>query len=153
MTEIRFYHLQTRTQDQTLPALLSKAHDMGKRIVVKMRTKQEVTALDKLLWVFNSSSFLPHGSAVSMKEAEAKLQPIWLTDIDENPNEADVLVVGHGADSEMYGDFSLCCKVFDGHDGEAVAKAREDWKAYKDQDFELTYWQQDEQGGWAKRST
>ncbi|MCK5374668.1 MAG: DNA polymerase III subunit chi [Alphaproteobacteria bacterium] len=151
MTEIRFYHLQTRTQDQTLPVLLSKAYEQGKRIIVKMRNKQEVTALDKQLWVFNPNSFLPHGSAGTTKEKEASLQPIWLTDIDENPNNADVLMVGHGVSSEMYDDFSLCCKIFDGHDSEAVAQAREDWQTYKDRDFEVTYWQQDERGGWSKR--
>ena len=150
MTEIRFYHLQTRTQDQTLPALLSKAYGQGKNIVVKLRNKQEVAALDKLLWEFNPNSFLPHGSAGTTKEQNVPLQPIWLTDIDENPNDADVLMVGHGVDSERYADFSLCCKIFDGHDSEAVAKAREDWKLYKDQGFELMYWQQDERGGWSK---
>ncbi|MCK5384687.1 MAG: DNA polymerase III subunit chi [Alphaproteobacteria bacterium] len=150
MTEVRFYHLQARTQDQVLPALLSKAYEQGKRIVVRMRDEKDVEALNAHLWTFNPNSFLPHGSVKTSKSDTESMQPIWLTYKDENPNNADVLIITHGASSEMHGDFPLCCEMFDGHDEQAVADARERWKAYKEQGFEVTYWQQNERGGWAK---
>ncbi len=151
MTEVRFYHLQTRTQNDVLPSLLSKAYEQGKRVVVKMQDEKEVAALDTHLWAFSQNSFLPHGSAKDIKAEDIAKQPIWLTSADENPNEADVLIIAHGAASEMHGDFDLCCEMLDGHDKRAVAAARERWKAYKEKGFEVTYWQQDEQGVWAKR--
>ncbi len=152
MTEVRFYHLQTRTQNDVLPSLLSKAHERGKRTLVKMASEKEVGALDKHLWTFNPGSFLPHGSAKSIKgEDVVAAQPIWLTDKDENPNSADVLIIAHGASSEMHGDFDLCCEMLDGHDEAAVADARGRWKTYKEQGFDVTYWQQNESGIWAKK--
>lgn len=151
MSEIRFYHLLSRTQDQALPALVSKAYEQGKRILIKMPDARAVALLDKLLWTFNPNSFLPHGSAKTSKDEDIALQPIWITDKDENPNKAEILIVTHGASSDIVGDFSLCCEMFDGHDEQAVASARERWTVYKEQGFDLTYWQQDEHGGWAKK--
>lgn len=152
MTEIRFYHLQTSNQNQALPMLISKAYDQGKRVLVKMPDAKEVEAFDKHLWTFKPDSFIPHASAKSNKGDNAGLQPVWLTDCDENPNKAELLIITQGASSEMAGDFSLCCEMFDGRSDEAVKAARERWKAYKDQGFEVTYWKQDEQGRWAKSS-
>ncbi len=152
MTEVRFYHLQTRTQNDVLPSLLSKAYERGKRVLVKMRDEKEVGMLDTHLWTSNPNNFLPHGSAKTIKDDnDVSVQPIWLTVKDENPNSAEVLIITHGASSEMHGDFSLCCEMLDGHDDQAVSDARERWKDYKKQGFDVTYWQQGESGGWAKR--
>jgi DNA polymerase-3 subunit chi len=152
MTEVRFYHLQSRTQNDVLPSLLSKAYEQGKRVVVKLRDKKEVSALDTYLWTFNVNSFLPHGSAKTIKDDDVvPVQPIWLTDKDENPNGADVLIIAQGASSGMHGEFSLCCEMLDGHDEQAVSSARERWRAYKEKGFDVTYWQQDERGGWTKK--
>ena len=37
MTDIRFYHLQTKTLEQVLPELLTRAVEQQLRVVVKMR--------------------------------------------------------------------------------------------------------------------
>lgn len=149
MTEVRFYHLQSQNQKQALPALISKALERGHHIVVKLRDAAEVEDMDGHLWTYNPNSFLPHGSA---KSGNKERQPVWLTAEDENPNKADVLIVGQGAQSEMHGDFMLCCEIFSGHDPEAVAQARTRWKAYKEKEFDVTYWQQNESGGWDKKA-
>jgi DNA polymerase-3 subunit chi len=40
--------------------------------------------------------------------------------------------------------------LFSGHDPDAVTEARTAWKALREGN-EVTYWQQDESGRWAKR--
>tara|TARA_R110001592_G_scaffold29350_10_gene106644 strand:- start:13919 stop:14368 length:450 start_codon:yes stop_codon:yes gene_type:complete len=149
MTAIRFYHLQSQTQKQALPLLLSKALEKGHRIVVKLQDASEIEDIDTHLWTYHPDSFLPHGSA---KTGQAEAQPVWLTTTDENPNKADVLIVGQGAETAMQGDFTLCCEIFSGDDAAAVQDARKRWKAYKEQDFEVTYWQQNERGGWDQKA-
>ncbi len=148
MTEIRFYHLQRQSQEQVLPMLLSKALEKSHKIVVKLSNIQAVEAMNEHLWTYHPHSFLPHGSA---KDGDAALQPIWLTAEDENPNGADVLIVGAGAESAMQGDFKLCCEMLNGHDDDAVAAARTRWKVYKESEFEVTYWQQGDRG-WEKKA-
>jgi DNA polymerase-3 subunit chi len=41
--------------------------------------------------------------------------------------------------------------LFDGDDDEAVAAAREQWKAAAARGFDVTYWQADETGRWQRR--
>ena len=42
--------------------------------------------------------------------------------------------------------------LFDGNDADQLASARAQWKALKDKGFSLTYWQQNERGGWEKKA-
>ncbi|MCB9990349.1 MAG: DNA polymerase III subunit chi [Rhodospirillales bacterium] len=148
MTEIRFYHLQTQSLEQALPQILGKAYAGGRRIVVRTNDAAAAQRLNDHLWTYRADSFLPHGSA---KEGYAEDQPVWLTDRDENPNKADVLILTGGTASEKLSDFTLCCELFDGRDELAVTAARSKWKTYKDAGFDLTYWQQNEAGGWDKK--
>ena len=149
MSEVRFYHLERQSQMQVLPLLLSKALERGHRIVVKMNNAGDVERMNDHLWMYDPGGFLPHGSA---KNGAKELQPVFLTDEDENPNDADVLILCSGAHSQMQGDFTLCCVMLNGNDPEEVSAARARWKAYKEDGFDVTYWQQNERGGWDKKA-
>lgn len=149
MTDIRFYHLKTQTLDEALPALVMKAHNNGrKRIVIRLADKAAVERINTVLWTFHADMFLPHGSA---KDGHAARQPIWLTDTDENPNEAGILIAA-GATFEDLSGFDLVCEMFADHEDGAVAAARERWKTYKEAGHKITYWQQTDNGGWEQKA-
>lgn len=143
MTEIRFYHLTTRSMDQALPEILQKAFAAGHRVIVRTGDEAEAERLNTHLWTWKPESFLPHGSK---KDGRAAEQPIWLTAGDDNPNNANVLIVTDGAVPESLEGFTLFCDLFDGRDETRLAAARERWKTYKNSDHTLTYWQQTEKG-------
>jgi DNA polymerase-3 subunit chi len=148
VSEIRFYHLQRQRLEEALPALLEKARERGYRIVVQAGSADRVAALDALLWTWRPESFLAHGSAnIGMAEE----QPIWLTEHEECPNSADMLVLVDGADADV-SRYVLICELFDGLNEDAVAEARRRWTRHKAAGHALTYWQQGERGGWEKRS-
>lgn len=149
MTDIRFYHLERQSLEQALPALLAKALEQARRVVVKAPDEADIEALDTQLWTYDPASFLPHGSA---RDGEAARQPVWLTTEDENPNNANVLILVRGAQSAMLADFSLCCEMLDGRDESAVAQARARWKTYSEAGHSVTYWQQGEKG-WEKKES
>ncbi|MCW2243021.1 DNA polymerase III subunit chi [Azospirillum canadense] len=149
MTEIRFYHLQRRTLEQALPKILEKVIERSWRAVVLAGSPERVDALNQHLWTYDPASFLPHGSA---RDGFAERQPVWLTAEDENPNGATVLVLVDGVTSERLGSYDLVCDLFDGNDEEAVLAARDRWKACKAAGHGLTYWQQNDRGGWEKRA-
>ena len=147
MTEIRFYHLQRQRLEDVLPALLDKARERGHRVVVQAGSADRVAALDALLWTWRPDNFLAHGSAaIGMAEE----QPIWLTEHEECPNGADMLVLVDGAAADI-ARYALACELFDGLDEEAVAEARRRWTAYKAAGHAMTYWQQGDRG-WEKRA-
>ncbi|HLW26817.1 MAG TPA: DNA polymerase III subunit chi [Kiloniellales bacterium] len=149
MTEVRFYHLTTIGLDRALPQLLEKTLERGKRAVVMARSEERVETLCALLWTYDDRSFLPHGSA---RDGRAHAQPIWITDQDENPNEASYLFLTDGAESQRLNDYELCALLFDGGDPVAVQAAREQWKGLKADGHELSYWQQDNQGRWSRKN-
>lgn len=149
MTQIGFYHLMRLPLEQALPKLLDKALSAGFRAVVLAGSAERVEFLNDRLWTYEPDSWLPHGSA---RDGEAALQPVWLTDVDENPNQANVLVMCDGAASEKVGEFQRCLDLFDGNDPEAVEKARERWKRWKAEGHELVYYQQTDRGGWEEKA-
>jgi DNA polymerase-3 subunit chi len=143
MTDIRFYHLQNGNIDQALPAILIKALEQGRRIVVKTADASEAERLNEHLWVYRPDVFIPHGSD---KDEFKSDQPVYLTPSDENPNDADVLILTGGAQSPAIADFKLCCEMLDGRDEDAVKTARARWKDYETAGHALTYWQQGAKG-------
>jgi len=148
MTEVGFYHLTRTPLERALPKLLEKAIAAGKRAVVRAGSAERVEFLNTALWTYEPSSFLPHGAA---KEGEAVRQPIWLTDTDENPNAAQILVLTDGASVTDIGAYERCLEMFDGRDPQAVEAARARWRGYREGGHPLTYWQQTESGGWEKK--
>lgn len=150
MSEIRFYHLTAQPLETALPALLSKALTTGRRIVVRFNSKAEVKNFNAHLWTYNPDSFLAHGAK---EDGYAGHQPVYLTDVAENPNQADMLVLcNQQSVPENVADFSLCCDFLDGQDEEAVQMARGRWKDYKEAGHTITYWQQTPAGGWEQKA-
>jgi len=149
VTEIAFYHLEQKRLEEALPQLLEKAHERGLKSLVLAGSAERVAALDTLLWTYKREGFLPHGAR---GEGRAERQPIYLTDIEENPNQAVLVALVDGGRLEFVQQFQRCLDIFDGNDELAVAAARERWKAAKAQGHKLTYWQQTERGGWENKA-
>ncbi|MCB1580199.1 MAG: DNA polymerase III subunit chi [Rhodospirillales bacterium] len=149
MTEIRFYHLERTELEQVLPQLVTKALSADHRIIVKTSNEQETQRLNTHLWTYNPNSFLPHGTK---KEGNPKDQPVWITAEDENPNNADMLILTHDQNIPDNQEFALICYIFDGSNSEILSKARARWKTLKNADANLSYWQQSPQGCWEKKA-
>ena len=148
MPEVGFYHLLHMPLERALPKLLEKALERGHRAIVLTGSKERVENLNAALWTYEERSWLPHGSA---SDGSPEAQPIYLTEEEENPNGADVLVTVDGRAPTNTQGFARIIDMFDGHNKDVVGAARKRWQAYKDQGFSLTYWQQIEAGGWEKR--
>lgn len=149
MTEIGFYHLQNTPLERALPKLLEKAIERGMKVLVLTGSPERSEQLNDVLWNYDPASFLPHGSE---KDGGAEHQPVYLTDRDENPNAASLLVLVDGMESANTTGFARIIDMFDGTSDPAVAAARQRWKTQKDAGFPLTYWQQTERGGWEKKA-
>lgn len=149
MTEIRFYHLQQQSLDQALPLLLRKALDSGKRIYVRMKDDSRLNDLSDALWSYRDNGFLPHGLE---NEKYSEDQPVLIGHEGVISNKADMLVLTNGAEHDKLDDFTLCCEMFNGQNQDEVTAARARWKAYKETGHTLTYWQQNERGGWEQKA-
>ncbi|KAA2236537.1 DNA polymerase III subunit chi [Salinarimonas soli] len=150
MTEILFYHLQRQPLESVLPTLLQKSLERGWRIAVQATSPERVSALDDHLWTFTDESFLPH---CTDREPDAPEQAVVLTVAGANLNGAQVRFLVDGAplpeDAAAYQRLVL---LFDGGDPQALALARDQWRAVKAQGHAATYWQQDEGGRWQRKA-
>ena len=148
MAEIGFYHLLSTPLERALPKLLERARAHGHPVVVRCGSAERVAQLDAVLWTYEEASFLPHGSA---RDGAPARQPIWLTEGDENPNRATMLVLVDGVEAGDLAAFARCADLFDGNADDAVAAARERWRRARAAGHELTYWQQTG-AGWERRA-
>jgi DNA polymerase-3 subunit chi len=148
VTEIRFYHLEQRRVDQTLPGLLERALEEGRRVLVRASSDEMVAALNERLRTYDDASFLPHGAA---GDGDPMTQPIFLTSEPDNPNAATMLVrLSRVETGEADDAFDLVVLMFDGRDEAALAHARGEWRRFKDLGRTISYWRESDEGGWER---
>lgn len=146
---VDFYHLERSPVEQALPQLLERVLQANHRAVVLTSSSERAEALANLLWTYKSNAWLPHGTEKDGFQAD---QPVWLSDKDENPNNARMLVLTDGMVSAKLGEYERCLDLFDGTNSEATAAARERWAAAKSDGHELHYWQQTP-SGWKEKAS
>lgn len=152
-TEIWFYQLLHSPLEKALPQLLLKTRERGWKAVIEAPDSERLRALDDLLWTFSEESFLAHGRA---SDGDAHMQPICLTQDNENPNRANArfYVAGAWIDPQTFAsgaDYARAILVFDGTDDDTVARARQQWKELRGLGLAMTYFEQRENGGWDKK--
>jgi DNA polymerase-3 subunit chi len=145
--EVWFYHLERTSLDRALPELLEKTLAKGWRAVVRAKDPDRIEHLDGWLWSYRDETFLPHGLA---DEPHATRQPVLLTTGFETPNGAQALFLIDDAEPGALEGFERCLFLFDGQDAAAVGAARARWKTLKAQGAPISYWKQNERGGWEK---
>jgi DNA polymerase-3 subunit chi len=147
MPDVLFYHLENQPLERVLPILLEKTIERGWRAIIEVGSSQRAEALDTALWTFRDDSFLAHGLAGGEYDAD---QPILLTTGSDTPNNAAVRFFTDRAVPQSAAGYERIVYLFSGHDPDAVTEARAAWRALRDGN-DVTYWQQDETGRWAKR--
>ena len=147
MAEILFYHLESQPLERVIPVLLEKSLERGWNVVVETSSQERAEALDNALWTYRDDSFLPHSRAGGDAD---QLQRILITTRPHHPNQAQVRFFVDRAVPQSGEGYVRLVYMFSGHDPDAVTEARTAWKALRDGN-EVTYWQQDGNGKWAKK--
>ena len=130
-----------------MPKLLERAFASSYKVCVAAESDARIEQFDQLLWTYDPNSFLPHGSD---RDALPERQPILLSTGIEPLNGANLLVITDGR-SVQDANFERILDIFDGKDVQATESARKRWIEYKNSGYELTYFRQNERGGWEKK--
>lgn len=154
MSEVSFFHLESKSLEDTLPVLLERTRLRDKKTaVVRVGTAERMETLDTHLWTYSEQTFLAHGTAA---DGHAVRQPIYLTTENENPNKAQVLFLVDGAVPEDWNSatlraFERIVLLFDGRDEAALNTARAQWRNCREAGHDATYWKQSAGGKWEKQ--
>lgn len=149
MPEYWFYHLEASTLKGVLPDLLTKTLSKGWRALVRFPDGTDLSEWDEFLWTFQDQSFLPHGRE---DQGRADQQPILLANQLQTAEGFDAVFLIDGAAVDAADGVSRIMVMIDGRSDEAVQRERARWKQLKETGATLSYWQQDERGGWAKKA-
>ena len=148
MGAVYFYHLTDSLLEEALPQLIDRAQAQGWRVLVRGTRPALIDRLDHLLWQGPDDSFRAHGLAGD-HDAD---QPILLGVGTPSDGFACVMSVD-GADltPPEIAAAQRACILFDGHDGDALTRARGQWKALTGAQVKAQYWAQDG-GRWVKKA-
>jgi DNA polymerase-3 subunit chi len=116
---------------------------------VQAGSDERAEALADQLWSQDKEGFLPHGTKA---DGFPDLQPVWITATDENPNNANVRFYVDGAAVGDVAGLTRAVIMFDGNDTDALDAARAEWKRFRANGHEVSFWQQDDQGRWQNRA-
>ncbi len=148
MAEYWFYHLESSTLEGVLPGLLEKTRERGWTSLVKV-PENRLAELDDYLWTYKDDGFLPHGRD---DEPLSDNQPILLTSSAAASGQADCIFLVDGAEIDIDPSAQRCMVMINGRNEDAVKSARSYWKSLKDSGADMSYWQQNDRGGWEKKA-
>ena len=134
MTKIDFY---TGSKDKLRTAcqLSHKAMQNGIRVILSTPDSASTDALDKLLWHFPATAFIPH--CLSDAE-EAALMPVVLNHGGEKFPHHDLLITLHNECTSFYSRFERVIEIIS-TDEEDSRMGRERFKFYRDRGYELRH--------------
>lgn len=111
--EINFYEVDESIA-KALGPLLSKIIDEGKKALVFCENEEKMLEIDKVLWSFARSRFIPH---ITIKDQDFEMlrQPVLLTFKAVNDNQADYLVFLDEIEESFVKNFTRVFHFYENH--------------------------------------
>lgn len=134
MTKVDFY---TGSEDKLRTAcqLSHKAMQNGVRVVLSAPDESTTDALDKLLWQYPATAFIPHSRSDT---AESEEMPVVLNSGSERFPHHDLLISLHDECVPFFSRFERVIEIVS-TDAEDSRLGRERYKFYKDRGYELRH--------------
>jgi DNA polymerase-3 subunit chi len=133
VTKVDFY---TGSEDKLRTAcqLSHKAMQNGLRVLLHAPDETSADKLDKLLWHFPATAFLPHCRS---HEAEAATMPIVIG-LDQSFPHSELLISLHSASLPFFSRFERVIEIVSNNEEDAK-QGRDRYKYYKDRGYELRH--------------
>lgn len=133
MTRVDFY---TGSEDKLRTAcqLSHKAMQNGMRVLLHVPDEETAEKLDKLLWQYPPTSFMPHCLS---GDAEAGSMPVVIG-LDESFPHSELLISLHDECPTFFSRFERVIEIV-GHDAEDATRGRARFKFYRDRGYELKH--------------
>jgi DNA polymerase III subunit chi len=136
MTRVTFYLLATaedRACQRLACRLARKAHGMGQRVHIHTPDAEATREMDRLLWTFEDTAFLPHGTDVDDPN-----NPITLHETASPADHCDVLINLAPEIPAYFGRFERIADVVGG-DEASKALGRERYRFFKERGYPLEH--------------
>lgn len=134
MTKIRFY---TGAPDKLRAACLlsNKAMQSGLRVMLSTPDEAMTAALDKLLWTYPGTAFMPHGRS---DDPAAATLPVIVDHASDGFPHHDLLISLHAAPPAFFSRFEHLVEIV-GLEEQDKQQGRERFAFYRERGYELTH--------------
>ncbi len=134
MTKIYFIKQQQPEKARLLCQIIEHFFSSGdQRILLYLQDPDQALALDRFLWTWEKGSFLPH--CYNSGAIDCSGEPIVITTQEENPNAAQILIMGNPCSSEFMSRFKCAIDLAEIYNESLAAQSRERFKAYRQSNF------------------
>ena len=134
MTKVDFYTGST-DKLRTACQLSHKAMQNGVRVALSTPDAATADALDKLLWQFPATAFIPHCRSDAEEAAQC---PVVLNSGNDRFPHYDLLISLHDECPQFFSRFERVIEIV-GQDAEDSRLGRERFKFYRDRGYELNH--------------
>ena len=145
LPEIFFYKLKNTSSELFLINLIEKSINNNWNSVVLTDNIERMEEINDLLWTYNETSFLPHGS---QNDKNSEHHKIYLTCEEENPNKSNIIFSIDGILINNMKSWERCVYIFN----EQNLKIVDQFELYKNQinlsDYSLKSFEQDINSKW-----
>ena len=133
MTRVEFIKLNRPERARILCDLSEEYYAAGQRVVVMVRDDNQGVTLDQFMWTWKKGSFLPH--VYQSGSVECHDEPVVIVAEEENPNGAEVLLLGVPCTLEFIRHFRHVIDFAETFDDARLAESRERFRNYREHGF------------------
>ena len=145
MAIVNFYHLNTINIYLALAKLLDKALSQEQKILVRTDSARVAEEIDEFLWSYDLPSFIPHSK---VGDKNFKMSPIYITDEENNPNNAEILFIISTPKFSLKEILTLkrTFILFSNSDLEILNLIERFWLELENPEVKRSYWVQEKKG-------
>ena len=145
MTEIFFYKLKNLSIELFLISLIEKSISKNWNSLVLLDNIERMEEINDLMWTFNDTSFIPHGSQSDLNPDKHN---VYLTCNEEHLNNSNIIFSIDGIIINQPDNWKRCIYIFN----EQNLKVTDELESYKrgieDLNYDLKSFEQDNNGKW-----
>ena len=141
-----FYHVVNSDYIETAILIAEEALKKSNKLLI-VAPEEKLSYLSDQFWINKKDSFIAHGL---FDEDLADFAPIWLSSsADDNPINAELLVLTNGLNLDNTNAFKHVFNVFDGSSKNELEQARSQWRYWSSRPQHVCrYFTQTDTGSW-----
>lgn len=134
-SRIIFITLSVANKLRVVCDLVEQEYMNGNRVVINVADEDEGKSLDKMLWTWKQSSFIPH-SFIS-DQSDFPEDPVLITDQIVKNTPYDTLILVSPTSIENFSGFEKVIDFAEKYNPTKIIADRDRYKMYRDKDFSI----------------
>lgn len=134
MIPVEFVKLEKPEKARYCCLLAEMFFDQGKQILIAVKDKEQGRALDRFMWTWRKTSFIPH--ALLLEKDDEADEPVLISDDKSRDYDADILIMAHPFPVDFIRRFEHAIDFAELHDQVLHKEARKRFALYREEGFE-----------------